>query len=68
MSIDPEAGVPVTATSKIDKLALRRERWEVADPVYYRPEPEPAYRLLTGADRARIRRGFTTFGRANLLR
>ena len=62
------ASVPVTATRKIDKLARRRDRWEVADPVYYRPVQQPAYRLLTDADRACIQQNFTAFGRESYLR
>ncbi|MGE5133823.1 MAG: AMP-binding protein [Gemmatimonadota bacterium] len=62
------ASVPVTATRKIDKLTLRRERWEVTDPVYHRPAPDLAYQPLTAAGRARIRQGFAAFGRENLLR
>lgn len=62
------ANVPVTATRKIDKSALRRERWEVTGTVYYRPAQELAYRLLTAADRTRIRRDFALHQRENYLR
>jgi len=59
--------VPVTATRKIDKPALRRQRWEVDDVVYYRPGAELAYRVLDAADRTRIRRDFAANQRRNYL-
>lgn len=62
------ASVPVTATRKIDKPALRRERWEAADVVYYRPAPDLAYRVLRDSDRARIRGDFAANQRENYLR
>ncbi|MFH9004595.1 AMP-binding protein [Streptomyces afghaniensis] len=42
--------MPVTATNKIHRAALRREGLRCADPVWWRPPGESAYRLLTRAD------------------
>ncbi len=41
--------LPVTATNKILKRALRAERWHCADPVWWRPDPAAPYARL-GAD------------------
>ncbi|WP_019202520.1 AMP-binding protein [Tsukamurella sp. 1534] len=58
--------VPVTATRKIDKKALRAPLWEVPG-VLLRPGREVEYRPLTGADRAAIRAEFAANGRSALV-
>ncbi|MFJ4981697.1 long-chain-fatty-acid--CoA ligase [Streptomyces coeruleorubidus] len=42
--------MPVTATNKIHRAALRQEGLRCADPVWWRPSGEGAYRLLTRED------------------
>ncbi len=42
--------LPVTATSKVLTRVLRAERWNCADPVWWRPERDGDYRLLVPAD------------------
>ncbi|MEU0388593.1 long-chain-fatty-acid--CoA ligase [Streptomyces chartreusis] len=42
--------MPVTATHKIHRSALRKEGLRCADPVWWRPPGERAYRLLTRED------------------
>ena len=42
--------MPVTATNKIHRAGLRREGVRCADPVWWRPAGEAAYRLLTAED------------------
>ncbi|MFI5549922.1 AMP-binding protein [Streptomyces sp. NPDC051738] len=42
--------MPVTATNKIHRAGLRREGVRCADPVWWRPAGERAYRRLTEAD------------------
>ncbi|MFF7307808.1 AMP-binding protein [Streptomyces sp. NPDC008137] len=42
--------MPVTATNKIHRAALRREGFRCADPVWWRPPGKATYRLLTGED------------------
>ncbi|WP_324784051.1 AMP-binding protein [Streptomyces sp. H51] len=42
--------MPVTATNKIHRALLRREGVRCADPVWWRPPGEPAYRRLTPED------------------
>jgi len=42
--------LPLTGTNKIDKKPLRAQRWETAEPVWWRPPREEAYRRLTDAD------------------
>ncbi|MDN5764150.1 MAG: AMP-binding protein, partial [Microlunatus sp.] len=59
--------VPVTATRKVNKPALRREAWEGADPVYHRPGRELVYVPLDRQARARLHRRFTDQGRSHLL-
>jgi fatty-acyl-CoA synthase len=43
--ITPE--LPETATSKVLKRVLRAERWRCADPVWWRPKKDSAYRRLS---------------------
>ena len=42
--------LPVTATTKVIKRVLRNEGWRSSDPVWWRPEKDGSYRLLTPAD------------------
>ncbi|MEU9990341.1 AMP-binding protein [Streptomyces sp. NPDC048045] len=42
--------MPVTATNKIHRALLRREGFSCADPVWWRPPGEGAYRRLTAED------------------
>src|SRR5262249_38676285 len=66
LRIVPE--MPLTASSKITKKPLQRERWECADPVYWRPaRGELAYRRLTQSDVASLRREFAQAGRLGVL-
>jgi fatty-acyl-CoA synthase len=60
------AALPSTQTNKILKRALRRERWECADPVWLRTE-QGSYRRLTDADVAQIRARFRERGRESVL-
>jgi fatty-acyl-CoA synthase len=46
------ASLPITATNKVLKRALRAERWNSTEPVLWRPEKAGPYRLLS-ADEAR---------------
>lgn len=61
--------LPVTATNKVDKAPLRRERWTPAggDPVFWRPERRAPLRLLTDDDRAELRDRFAASGRESVL-
>jgi fatty-acyl-CoA synthase len=59
--------LPVTETNKIKKRDLRRERWECADPVWWRPEREGPYVKLTPNDVAALRERFVARGREHLL-
>ncbi|MFJ2891021.1 long-chain-fatty-acid--CoA ligase [Streptomyces sp. NPDC087305] len=47
--------MPVTATNKIHRAGLRREGVVCADPVWWRPPGEAAYRRLTPEDTAMAR-------------
>ncbi|MFI6011377.1 AMP-binding protein [Streptomyces sp. NPDC051243] len=42
--------MPVTATNKIHRAGLRREGLRCADPVWWRPDGERAYRRMAGED------------------
>jgi len=46
--------LPQTATGKVTKVTLRAEGWHTADPVYWRPGRQRAYRLLTADDRRHL--------------
>ena len=47
--------LPVTATAKILKRQLRAERWECADPMWWRPARDQPLRRLTADDVRSIR-------------
>ncbi|MFD5814635.1 AMP-binding protein [Streptomyces sp. NPDC127038] len=59
--------MPVTATNKIHRVALRREGFRCADPVWWRPPGEPAYRRLTAADVDALMARYRAQGREELL-
>ena len=59
--------LPVTETSKVLKRALRRERWECTDAVWWRPEKGAPYRRLEPADVEALREQFAARGRVAAL-
>ncbi|BBC33481.1 Long-chain-fatty-acid--CoA ligase FadD17 [Streptomyces graminofaciens] len=59
--------MPVTATSKIQRAALRREGFRCADPVWWRPPGETTYRRLTEPDLAGLIAQYLARGREELL-
>ena len=59
--------LPSTQTNKVLKRALRKERWECQDPVWWRPEKGAPYRRLVEADRSAIRERFAARGRSAAL-
>jgi fatty-acyl-CoA synthase len=59
--------LPITETAKIQKRALRSQRWECEEPVWFRPAPGAPYRRLTPADAAALREQFRARGREALL-
>jgi fatty-acyl-CoA synthase len=46
--------LPLTATNKVDKTWLRRERWDGDGRVLWRPDRKGPLRPLTEADRAAL--------------
>jgi fatty-acyl-CoA synthase len=62
------AELPLTQTSKVQKRTLRAQRWECADPVYFRPANGQPLRRLVPADVAALRRRFAERGREHELR
>ena len=60
--------LPVGATNKIDKRPLRAERWETADPLFWRAPRTETYVRFTAADAGALRAEFEANSRANLLR
>ncbi|MER6437439.1 AMP-binding protein [Streptomyces sp. NPDC001185] len=59
--------MPVTATNKIHRAALRRAGFRCADPVWWRPPGERAYRRLTEADVRALLAEYRARGREDLL-
>jgi fatty-acyl-CoA synthase len=59
--------LPVTATGKLNRTALRAERWHTGGPVWWRPGRALEYRPLTAGDTEGIRAAFETSGRGHLL-
>lgn len=60
------AELPMTPTNKILKRALRKQRWECADPVWQRGA-DGRYVALDDAGRARLRAEFASRGRESAL-
>lgn len=56
--------LPVGATNKVDRRALRAQRWYTDDPVFWRPERSGGYRPFTAGDLARLEASFEEHGRA----
>jgi fatty-acyl-CoA synthase len=59
--------LPVTATDKVNKLPLRSEMWNTADPVWHRKGRSQDYVAMTGDDVERLRDEFAAHGRTHLL-
>ncbi|MGQ0831109.1 MAG: AMP-binding protein [Microthrixaceae bacterium] len=59
--------LPLTATRKIDRNPLRRDRWVTTDPVWWRPTASEPYRPLAGDDVDALARAFDEAGRAGML-
>jgi len=56
------SAIPLTANNKVNKQPLRAEAWDCTDPVYWRPDRELVYRLLTDDDRAALAAEMATNG------
>lgn len=61
------AALPVTATNKIHRVALRRAGFLVPDPVWWRPPGADDYRPLEGEDLRTLLAAYETQGRRHLL-
>ena len=61
------AGMPLTATGKVNKQPLRGARWETEDAVWLREGNDGSYRRMTSDDAAALRAEFDTYGRAHVL-
>ncbi|RJL25132.1 AMP-binding protein [Bailinhaonella thermotolerans] len=59
--------LPQTASHKVIKRALAAEGWTCADPVWWRPGRDLAYRRMDDDDRAAIASEFAAHGRAHFL-
>ncbi|ATL28001.1 AMP-binding protein [Streptomyces formicae] len=59
--------MPVTATNKVARAALRAEAFRCADPVWWRAPGQASYHPLTGADVASLRAQYESQGRSELL-
>ena len=60
-------GLPSTATQKVLKRVLQRERWECDDDVWWRPDRDVEFRPLTADDVAALRARFAERNREHLL-
>ncbi|MFJ6717812.1 AMP-binding protein [Streptomyces sp. NPDC091259] len=61
------AALPVTATNKIHRVALRRAGFLVPDPVWWRPPGADDYRPMDGDDLRTLLAAYETQGRRDLL-
>ncbi|MFD3530603.1 AMP-binding protein [Streptomyces sp. NPDC058664] len=57
------AELPLTATNKIQRVALRRESFLCPDPIWWRPTPAAPYEPLTPAATTALRAAYTHHGR-----
>ncbi|MGW7365556.1 AMP-binding protein [Streptomyces sp. NPDC054841] len=58
--------LPLTATNKIHRAALRRVAFRCPDPVWWRPPGAAAYRTLTSRDTAELLRRYEHHGRRDV--
>ena len=56
--------LPVGATNKVDKIVLRRERWNTTDAVYWKPDRHAGYRAFTPDDLTALETRFGEHGRS----
>ena len=61
------ATLPMTETQKILKRVLRRERWDVSDPVWWRPAKAAPLEAMTDASRTELLGRFEARGRIAAL-
>jgi fatty-acyl-CoA synthase len=59
--------MPLTASNKVVKQALRSERWETSDPVFWQRDRNGPFEALTAAQVDELRGQFTEYGRAAAL-
>jgi fatty-acyl-CoA synthase len=55
--------IPLTATGKVDRTPLRKQKWHTTDPMWWRPEPKAAFGRWSAPDMARWRDQFVESGR-----
>jgi fatty-acyl-CoA synthase len=61
------AALPMTETQKILKRVLRRERWDVSDPVWWRPSKAAPLETMIDASRSELHGRFEARGRVAAL-
>lgn len=59
--------MPVTATNKVARGALRAEGFRCGDPVWWRPPGQASYHVMTPSDVASLLAQYESQGRATLL-
>jgi fatty-acyl-CoA synthase len=59
--------IPITGTGKLDRKSLRADRWQTADPVWWRPGRLLQYVPLTREDAKSVEDAFHEAGRGHLL-
>ncbi|HVV35661.1 MAG TPA: AMP-binding protein [Acidimicrobiales bacterium] len=55
--------IPVTATGKVDRNPLRKQKWHTGDPLWWRPEPKTPFRAYQDSDNQIWRAQFVEAGR-----
>lgn len=59
--------IPLTATGKVDRNPLRRDRWETTDVVWWKPQRGSAYQPMNDGDAAALTKEFAVHGREGTL-
>jgi fatty-acyl-CoA synthase len=56
--------IPLTATGKVDRNPLRREKWHTTDPIWWRPEPKGPFWSWNASSHDAWQHQFVESGRA----
>jgi fatty-acyl-CoA synthase len=59
--------IPLTATGKIDRNPLRREKWNTTDPIWWRREPKGSFWFWNATDSVAFQNQFEESGRGALF-
>jgi fatty-acyl-CoA synthase len=59
--------IPLTATGKVDRNPLRKQKWHTTDPLWWRPEPKGPFRAFDVSENETWRAQFEEAGRGEFF-